>query len=113
MRREHTYFVYVLASKPNGTLYVGVTNDLIRRVQEHREGLVPGFTKRHGVKLLAYFEAHADINEAILREKRIKRWLRKWKLALIEQQNPQWRDLWLDLTAGPPPPCHPGKAEAS
>jgi putative endonuclease len=99
MTRDHHYFVYILASQRNGTLYVGVTSDLIRRVQEHREGLVPGFTKRHAVKLLVYFEAHRDINEAILREKRIKRWRRKWKLDLIEAQNPQWRDLWIDLTS--------------
>lgn len=97
MLREHTYFVYILASERNGTLYVGVTNALMRRVQEHREGLVPGFTKRYGVKILVYFEPHADINAAILREKRIKRWRRKWKLDLIEQNNPQWRDLWQDL----------------
>lgn len=99
MPRDHHYFVYILASQRNGTLYVGVTSDLIRRVQEHREGLVPGFTKRHAVKLLVYFEAHRDINEAILREKRIKRWRRKWKLDLIEAQKPQWRDLWIDLTS--------------
>ena len=98
MIREYTYFVYILASRPNGTLYVGVTNALVRRVQEHREGLVPGFTKRYGVKLLVYYETHADITAAILREKRIKRWQRQWKLNLIEQQNPQWRDLWDELT---------------
>lgn len=97
MLREHTYFVYILASERNGTLYIGVTNALVRRAQEHREGLVPGFTKRYGVKILVYFEPHADINAAILREKRIKRWRRKWKLDLIEQNNPQWRDLWQDL----------------
>lgn len=98
MTKANAYYVYVLASRPNGTLYVGVTNDLVRRVQEHREGLVPGFTKRYGVKLLVFYETHSDINEAILREKRIKRWRRKWKLALIESRNPQWRDLWVELT---------------
>ncbi len=98
MARDHVYFVYILASRRNGTLYAGVTNDLIGRVNEHREGLVPGFTKRYGVKLLVYFEEHGDIDEAIKREKRIKRWRRKWKLALIESQNPQWRDLWIELT---------------
>jgi putative endonuclease len=92
------YFVYVLASGRNGTLYVGVTSDLMKRVQEHRAGLVPGFTRRHGVKTLVYWELHHDINEAIPREKRIKRWQRKWKLELIEAGNPQWRDLWFDLT---------------
>ena len=96
--RDYAYYVYILASQRNGTLYVGVTNDLIRRVQEHREGLVPGFTKRYGVKLLVYFEAHQEITEAILREKRIKRWQRNWKLQLIEGQNPQWLDLWPELT---------------
>jgi putative endonuclease len=97
MIRDHVYFVYILASQRNGSLYVGVTNDLVRRVQEHREGLVEGFTKRYRIKLLVYFEAHQDINEAILREKRIKRWHRNWKLGLIEQQNPEWRDLWSDF----------------
>ena len=96
--REQTYCVYILASRRNGTLYTGVTSDLVRRTQEHREGLIPGFTRKHGVKLLVYFELHHDINVAILREKRIKRWQRKWKLELIEAQNPQWRDLWLELT---------------
>lgn len=99
MMREHLYFVYILTSERNGTLYVGVTNDLIGRVTEHREGLVPGFTKRHGVKTLVYFEEHDDIDEAIRREKRIKRWRRTWKLELIESRNPQWRDLWIKLTA--------------
>ncbi|MFT3730150.1 MAG: GIY-YIG nuclease family protein [Hyphomicrobium sp.] len=99
MFAAHTYFVYILASQRNGTLYVGVTNDLVRRVQEHREGLVPGFTKRYGVKALVYYEVHSDISEAILREKRIKRWLRPWKLQLIEANNPQWVDLWADLTS--------------
>ena len=98
MQRELIYFVYILASERNGTLYVGVTNDLIGRVTEHREGLVPGFTKRYGVKLLVYFEEHDDIDEAIRREKRIKRWRRGWKLELIESGNPQWRDLWVELT---------------
>jgi putative endonuclease len=98
MARDHVYFVYILASQRNGTLYVGVTNDLIGRVNEHREGLVPGFTKRYAVKLLVYFEEHDDVVAAIGREKRIKRWRRKWKLELSESQNPQWRDLWSDLT---------------
>ena len=102
MKSDHTYFVYILASKKNGTLYVGVTNDLLRRVAEHREGLVPGFTNKYEVKLLAYYEVHADINEAIAREKRVKRWLRRWKLDLIEKQNPHWNDLWLDLAACTP-----------
>lgn len=99
MARDHTYFVYILASQRNGTLYVGVTNDLVRRAQEHREGLVKGFTKRYQIKLLVYYEVHQEIQEAILREKRIKRWLRAWKLQLIEASNPEWLDLWPSLTS--------------
>ena len=73
--RDHCYFVYMLASKPQGTLYVGVTNDLMRRIYEHREGLIPGFTKKYGVKALVWFESYGDIREAISQEKRIKRWV--------------------------------------
>ena len=91
------YYVYILASQRNGTLYVGVTNDLARRVSEHRQELVPGFTKTHGVKRLVWSEHHRDIGEAILREKRIKRWRREWKLALIETENPLWLDLWEEM----------------
>jgi putative endonuclease len=97
----NVYFVYILASRRNGTLYTGVTNDLIRRVQEHREGLASKFTSKHLVSCLVYWEPHADIEAAIAREKRIKRWHRKWKLDLIEASNPQWRDLFDDLIAGP------------
>ena len=85
--------VYILASKSNGTLYVGVTSDLSRRVEAHRAGTVPGFTERYGVKTLVYFELHADMYEAIQREKRIKKWNREWKINLIEKMNPTWRDL--------------------
>lgn len=99
MRREHVYWVYILASDRNGTLYVGVTNDLYTRVTEHREGLVPGFTRRYGVKRLVYFEEYSDIEAAIAREKSIKRWRRAWKLQLVEQTNPQWWDLWLEIGA--------------
>jgi putative endonuclease len=98
--REHSYCVYILASKRNGTLYTGVTNDLIARVRQHRDGLIAGFTKQYGVKTLVYFEPHVDIIQAIAREKRIKRWRREWKLALIEKDNPNWRDLWLDIIDG-------------
>ena len=98
---SHLYFVYILASGRNGTLYVGVTNDLVRRVGEHRVGLVPGFTADYGVKTLVWFETHSYIDQAILREKRIKRWRRQWKLELIEKMNPQWRDLYDDLVRGP------------
>jgi putative endonuclease len=89
--------VYILASRPRGTLYVGVTNNLVRRVAEHRDGIVPGFTKEYGVKMLVYFEEHADVTEAIQREKRIKRWARNWKIALIRERNSEWRDLFDDI----------------
>ena len=85
--------VYILASKPNGTLYVGVASDISRRVEAHRSGDVPGFTERYGVKDLVYFELHTDMYEAIQREKRIKKWNREWKINLIEKTNPSWRDL--------------------
>jgi putative endonuclease len=88
------YFVYIMASKRNGTLYIGVTNNLVRRVWEHRTGTVPGFTSKYGVKTLVYFESAIDIGAAILREKQIKKWNRDWKLALIEKSNPEWRDLY-------------------
>ena len=89
--------VYILASRRNGTLYTGVTSDLIQRIHEHREGVVPGFTRQHGVKRLVWFEQHATMEQAILREKRIKKWLRVWKLELIEKDNLAWRDLAEDL----------------
>jgi putative endonuclease len=92
------YFVYILTNKLRGTLYVGVTNDLVRRVFEHREGAVPGFTKRYGLKQLVYFERYDDPNNAIQREKNIKHWSRAWKLDLIVGSNPQWRDLYTDIT---------------
>jgi putative endonuclease len=88
-----TYYVYILASKRNGTLYIGVTNDLARRAREHREGLVPGFTKKYGIKLLIYYEVFDDIDAAIHRETRLKKYKRDWKLNLIEERNPDWRDL--------------------
>jgi len=94
-----TYYVYILASRPNGTLYIGVTNDLVRRAYEHREGLVDGFTKTHGVKTLVFFEPHDDIEHAIVREKRLKRWRRAWKIQLIERGNPEWRDLYDDVVS--------------
>jgi putative endonuclease len=87
------YFVYILASRRNGTLYVGVTNDLGRRLVEHKEKLVPGFTKRHGVDTLVWYETYGDINVAIEREKQIKGWNRAWKVRLIEKTNPVWNDL--------------------
>jgi putative endonuclease len=96
MNREHGY-VYIVASKRNGTLYVGVTSDLPRRIYEHREGIVPGFTKRYGVKLLVYYEVLDTITAAIQREKQIKAWKRAWKLRAIEERNPEWRDLYEDI----------------
>ena len=89
--------VYILASRRNGTLYVGVTTDLARRVWEHRSDAVAGFTKQYGVHLLVHAEFHDSVADAILQEKRIKRWRRAWKIALIERDNPQWRDLYDDL----------------
>lgn len=91
------YWIYILASKPRGTLYVGVTNNLVRRVSEHREGAVPGFTKDYDVKMLVYFEEHTDVEAAIGREKKIKRWARAWKIDLIRSKNPDWDDLFGDI----------------
>jgi putative endonuclease len=87
------YFVYILASRRNGTLYVGVTNDLLRRAGEHRDKMVPGFTRRHGVNILVWYEIHDDINVAIAREKQIKGWNRASKLRQIEKDNSGWNDL--------------------
>jgi putative endonuclease len=92
-----SYWVYILASRPRGTLYVGMTNDLIRRIYEHREGLFGGFTAAHRVKMLVYHEQHATAMAAIQREKNIKHWSRKWKIDLIRSLNPDWRDLWEDI----------------
>jgi putative endonuclease len=89
--------VYILANERNGTLYVGVTSDPIKRVYEHRNGLVDGFTKRYEVHHLVFFEMHGSMEAAILREKQIKKWRRKWKLELIEASNPAWRDLWHEI----------------
>ncbi len=92
------YFVYILTNKPRGTLYVGVTNNLVRRVCEHREGTVRGFTKRYGLKQLVYYERYDAPTLAIQREKNIKHWSRAWKLDLVNSANPQWRDLYTDIT---------------
>ena len=96
-KRSVSYWVYILASKPRGTLYVGITNDLVRRIAEHRDGVVPGFTKTYNVKMLVYFEEHESVLEAIKREKRVKRWVRTWKIALIREQNAEWRDLFEEI----------------
>ena len=92
--KERRYFVYILASKRNGTMYVGVIGNLAGRVAEHRDDLLEGFTKKYGVHQLIWFEEFADIHDAIQREKRIKKWRRAWKLELIEKANPDWRDLF-------------------
>ena len=92
-----SFYVYILASQRNGTLYVGVTNDLARRMTEHKSGLVPGFTKQYAVDRLVYFEEHASILEAREREHKMKRWRRVWKLELIEKLNPDWRDLATEI----------------
>jgi putative endonuclease len=88
------YFVYILASQRNGTLYVGVTNNLVRRIYEHREKLIEGFTSQYNVTRLVWFDQTASIEEAIAHEKRLKRWQREWKIALIEKSNPNWDDLY-------------------
>lgn len=95
---DKIYYTYILASKRDGTLHVGVTSDLIRRVHEHKNNLVEGFTSQHEVHQLVYFEQHLDVNAAIRREMRLKEWHRKWQQALIEIENPHWRDLYLDIT---------------
>ncbi len=89
--------VYILASGYNGTLYIGVTSDLIQRVWQHKNDLAPGFTKRYQVHCLVYYEYHQDMDAAILREKTIKKWRRSWKVELIESVNPEWRDLWEEI----------------
>ena len=88
-----TYYVYIMASKRNGTLYIGMTNDLVRRVHEHKNKLVEGFTKKYGVHQLVYYESTNDVAAAITREKRMKKWKRQWKIKLIEERNPNWDDL--------------------
>lgn len=90
-------YVYVMASAKNGTIYIGVTSDLVKRVWEHREGVVPGFTKKYGCKSLVWYEAHEDLEQARLRELQMKEWRRAWKIKLIEEQNLDWEDLYPTL----------------
>ena len=92
-----TFYVYMLASGPCGYLYVGMTNDLVRRVGEHKDGLTPAYSAEHGIDQLVWYEEHRYVDQAILREKRIKRWLRPWKFALVETDNPHWADLCGEL----------------
>jgi len=91
------YYVYILASKRNGTLYIGVTSNLIKRIYEHKNNLVEGFTKRYQVHHLVYYEIYEDVREAILREKRMKKWNRRWKIELIEKMNPEWKNLYAEI----------------
>ena len=98
---ERGGFVYIMASQPRGTLYTGVTSDLMKRVSQHRLGLLPGFTNRYGCKRLMWFEQFGDIELAIAREKAIKEWRRDWKVRLVETANPDWHDLAIGLGFGP------------
>ena len=91
------YYVYILASKKNGTLYVGVTNDLVKRVYMHKQDYVEGFTKKYSIHKLVYYEITNDINSAIKREKCLKKWNRDWKIRLIEESNPHWEDLYKNI----------------
>ena len=91
------YYVYILANKRNGTLYIGVTNNLTKRVYEHKENLVEGFTKKYNIHMLVHYEMTADVNAAIKREKQLKKWNRQWKIDLIKKDNPYWNDLYTSL----------------
>jgi putative endonuclease len=93
-----SFFVYLLANRRNGTLYTGMTDDLVRRVWQHRTGAVPGFTSKYGVKMLVWYEQHETREAALVRERQIKKWHRSWKLQLIERTNPAWSDLWDDIS---------------
>src|SRR3978361_394932 len=93
-----SYFVYILTNRPRGVLYVGVTNDVARRITEHRAKIVPGFTSRHSVFMLVHVEEYSSILEARAREHSLKRWRRAWKFELVEKDNPEWRDLSADIS---------------
>lgn len=97
---EKSFYVYMMASRIGGTLYIGVTSRLVQRVYEHRIGMVPGFTKTYGVKMLVWYEPHGSAESAIRREKQLKEWKRAWKIQLIEDGNPRWVDLWPELRLG-------------
>jgi putative endonuclease len=97
VERDKGGWVYIMTNRPNGILYTGVTAGLVQRIAEHRNGLVAGFTKRYGLKQLVWFEAHAEIGGAITREKVLKNWPGAWKVRLISQENPEWRDLFEDI----------------
>ena len=91
------FYVYILANQRNGTIYTGMTDDLAKRIWQHRNGVIPGFTKSYSVKTLVWYEQHESRESAFIRERQIKKWNRAWKLKIIEGMNPQWRDLWDDL----------------
>ncbi len=93
---DRRYYVYIVASKRNGTIYIGVTNNLVRRAYEHKEKVLPGFTQKYDVSMLVYYEMYGNINDAIYREKQLKKWNRAWKLRLIEKHNPKWINLYND-----------------
>ncbi|MBA5775795.1 GIY-YIG nuclease family protein [Stappia sp. F7233] len=97
MARDHNYYLYIVASGVGGTLYIGVTNDLARRISEHREGIGSAFARRYSVHRLVYYEHFMDVGAAIAREKQLKRWNRAWKIRLIEENNPDWVDLFPSL----------------
>lgn len=111
MARYEFIAVYIMASRRNGTLYIGVTSDLPKRAYEHREGLIDGFASRYGCKLLVWFEQHQQMHTAITREKQLKLFRRAWKIALIEKNNPHWRDLFDDFIN--PPGSTPASGTAS
>jgi putative endonuclease len=94
-----SFYVYILASRRNGTLYTGMTDDLVRRIWQHWTGAVPGFASKYGVKMLVWYEQHETRESALIREQQIKNWNRSWKLQLIERMNPGWRDLWDEISA--------------
>ena len=100
---EKQYYVYIMAKARNSTFYVGMTSDLIGRVWQHKHGVADGFTKKYEIKMLVYYEAHHDVNEAIRREKQIKKWNRPWKMRLVETTNRDWQDLYATLTGEPDP----------
>ena len=94
---ENQYYIYILANKRNGTLYIGVTSNLVKRVYEHKNNIIDGFTKKYSIHKLVYYEITDDIESAIRREKQLKKWNRKWKMNLIEKNNPEWKDLYFGL----------------
>ncbi len=95
---DKEFYVYILASKRNGTLYTGVTSNLIKRIWQHKNDLIDGFSKKYNVKNLVYYEVHSNAESAITREKRIKKWRRAWKLRIIEEKNPGWKDLYEEIS---------------